>query len=130
VFAEEIEPRFLDARIVFGRLHEIHERGDGAVEPLAERRIGHASIRSKGLVGLSQGNRSGNTRAPKCFSGTRSTHGFIWDLVERWMPEVLHQADLLGSRQAEEIIRERLRRLGVGDDSPFYPRVLRWAQDH
>ncbi len=57
---------------------------------------------------------------------TRGTYGFIWDLVERWVPDVLREADRLGRRHAKEIIQARFSALGISPDSPFYSRMLGW----
>lgn len=58
---------------------------------------------------------------------TRGTYGFIWDLVERWMPDVLSEADALGRKNGTEAIRERLSRLGASLGVTFYERVLAWS---
>jgi hypothetical protein len=58
---------------------------------------------------------------------TRGTYSYIWDLVERWAPELLVAADRLGRKQAEIDLREHLLGFGVSPDSPFYTKVLRWA---
>lgn len=60
---------------------------------------------------------------------TRGTYGFIWDLVERWMPEVLTAADRLGRKQAANMLREHLSTLGIPPDSPFYAKILGWSPD-
>ncbi len=57
---------------------------------------------------------------------TRGTYGFIWDLVERWMPDVLREADRMGRSQAQTIIKERLAASGTPPDSPLYQRLLGW----
>ncbi len=57
---------------------------------------------------------------------TRGTYGYIWDLVERWLPEMLLAADRLGRKQAEAILREHMTAFGVGPDSKFYAKVLGW----
>lgn len=59
----------------------------------------------------------------------RGTYGFIWDLVERWMPEVLQEADRLGRKQAAATIRESLSAFGISAGSPFYEKILRWLPD-
>ena len=58
---------------------------------------------------------------------TRGTCGYIWDLVERWMPDVLAAADRLGRAAAMAMICEHLAAFGVPPDSPFYSKVLGWA---
>ncbi len=58
---------------------------------------------------------------------TRGTYGYIWDLTERWMPDVLAAADRLGRAKAMQMIREHLVALGVPPDSRFYENVLRWT---
>lgn len=58
---------------------------------------------------------------------TRGTYGYIWDLVERWIPDMLVAADRLGRTAAMAIIREHLAEFGVPPDSPFYGRVLGWT---
>lgn len=57
---------------------------------------------------------------------TRSTYGFIWDLVERWMPEVLTAADKLGRKQAFSMIKTRLSAADLPPDSDFYSRIFDW----
>lgn len=57
---------------------------------------------------------------------TRGTYGYVWDLVERWMPEMLAAADNLGRPAAEAMIREHLASFGVQPHSRFYSRVLDW----
>lgn len=57
---------------------------------------------------------------------TRHTYGYIWDLVERWIPDVLTAADGLGRKNAEAAVRERLAGFGIGEDSPFCEKVLGW----
>ena len=58
---------------------------------------------------------------------TRGTYGYIWDLVERWAPELLVAADRLGRKQAEAILREHFAAFGVPPDSKFYAKVLGWV---
>lgn len=59
---------------------------------------------------------------------TRGTYGYIWDLTERWMPEMLEAADRLGRTAAMEAIRERLQAFGIPPASPFYAKVLGWQE--
>jgi hypothetical protein len=56
----------------------------------------------------------------------RGTYGYIWDLVERWVPEALAEADKLGRKQAIEMLREHLTAFGIEPESGFYQRVLGW----
>lgn len=58
---------------------------------------------------------------------TRGTYGYIWDLMERWLPDELAAADRLGAATAAATIRERLAAFGVPPDSPFYAKVLGWT---
>lgn len=58
---------------------------------------------------------------------TRGTYGYIWDLVERWIPDMLVAADHLGRTTAADMIREHLAAFGVAHDSPFYAKALRWT---
>ena len=58
---------------------------------------------------------------------TRHTYGYIWDLVERWIPDVLLAADRLGRKKAEAIVRERLAGFGITDESEFWAKVLGWG---
>ena len=58
---------------------------------------------------------------------TRGTYSYIWDLVERWAPEMLDAADRLGRKRAEAILREHLAAFGVPPESDFYAKVLGWA---
>jgi hypothetical protein len=58
---------------------------------------------------------------------TRGTYGYIWDLTERWMPDVLAAADRLGRTAATAVIREHLAAFGVPRDSGFYAKVLGWT---
>lgn len=57
---------------------------------------------------------------------TRGTYSYIWDLAERWMPEMLVAADRLGRNQAATMLREHLAAFGVPPDSLFYQKVLGW----
>lgn len=57
---------------------------------------------------------------------TRGTYGYIWDLLERWAPDLLVAADRLGHMTATAMIREHLAAFNVPPDSPFYARVLGW----
>lgn len=59
---------------------------------------------------------------------TRHSYGYIWDLTERWIPDVLEAADRLGRTRATEIIRAHLAAFGIPPDSPFYARVLGWTR--
>jgi hypothetical protein len=59
---------------------------------------------------------------------TRGTYGYIWDLVERWIPDMLVAADRLGRTTAMAMIQEHLAAFGVSPDSPFYLKVLGWAR--
>jgi len=59
---------------------------------------------------------------------TRGTYGFIWDLVERWMPDMLTAADRLGQKQATALIQNHLAGFGITPDSAFYAKVLGWAR--
>ncbi len=56
----------------------------------------------------------------------RSTYGYIWDLVERWMPDILVAADQLGRAPAKAIMNDQLAAFGILPDSPFYRKVMRW----
>lgn len=58
---------------------------------------------------------------------TRGTYSYIWDLVERWVPELLVAADRLGRKQAVELLSEHLAAFGVSPESKFYSKVLGWA---
>lgn len=58
---------------------------------------------------------------------TRGTYGYIWDLVERWTPELLSAAGRLGRNPAEATLREHLAAFGVQPDSPFYTKLLGWT---
>lgn len=60
---------------------------------------------------------------------TRGTYGFIWDLVERWMPDVLATADRLGRKQASAQIRERFLAYCIAPDSAFYSKLLGWTPE-
>lgn len=58
---------------------------------------------------------------------TRGTYSYIWDLVERWTPETLVEADRLGGKQAQSVLRGHLVAFGISPDSPFYAKVLGWT---
>lgn len=58
---------------------------------------------------------------------TRGTYGYIWDLVERWIPDMLVAADNIGRTKAMDMIREHLSAFGVPPDSQFYLKVLGWT---
>lgn len=60
---------------------------------------------------------------------TRGTYGYIWDLVERWIPDVLVTADRLGPKQGAVILRKHLSAFGLPPDSPFYTKVLGWPPE-
>ena len=60
---------------------------------------------------------------------TRGTYGYIWDLTERWIPEVLAAADLLGRKQAASLLRDHLSAFGVPPASPFYAKILGWPSE-
>jgi hypothetical protein len=57
---------------------------------------------------------------------TLGTYSYVWDLVERWMPDVLAAADRLGRQTAMEVMREHLASFGITGDSPFTRKVLGW----
>jgi len=58
----------------------------------------------------------------------RGMYSYVWDLTERWMPEMLEAADRLGRRTARAIIREHLAAFGIMPDSSFYRKVLGWGE--
>lgn len=58
---------------------------------------------------------------------TRGTYSYIWDLVERWVPELLADADHLGRKQAAAQLREHLATFGIPPESSFYTKVLGWS---
>lgn len=58
---------------------------------------------------------------------TMHTYSYIWDLAERWMPDMLATADRLGRREAMKILRKHLEIFGIPPDSPFYSKVLGWT---
>lgn len=58
---------------------------------------------------------------------TRGTYSYVWDLVERWVPEMLVTADRLGRKQAEAVLREHLAIFGIPANSPLYTKVLGWT---
>jgi hypothetical protein len=57
---------------------------------------------------------------------TMGTYSYVWNLVERWMPESLEAADRLGQKQAAEILKQHLSAFDILPDSPFYTKVLGW----
>lgn len=57
---------------------------------------------------------------------TMGTYGYIWDLLERWAPEMLAAADKIGRECGMTRIREHLARYGIPTDSAFYQKVLGW----
>lgn len=57
---------------------------------------------------------------------TRGTYSYIWDLVERWVPEMLIAADRLGREEATALLHEHLAAFGLPPDSLFYKKVLGW----
>lgn len=59
---------------------------------------------------------------------TLGTYGYVWDLVERWMPEVLEAADALGRGNAEALLNEHFSQFGIAANSPFHARVLGWKE--
>ncbi|HEY3376930.1 MAG TPA: hypothetical protein VGL77_05485 [Armatimonadota bacterium] len=58
----------------------------------------------------------------------RGTYGYIWDLVERWIPDMLLAADRLGSAAAADLLRGHLADFGIPFDSPFYAKALGWTR--
>jgi hypothetical protein len=58
---------------------------------------------------------------------TLATYSYVWDLVERWIPEMLVAADDLGRKQAEVLLKKHLQTFGILPDSPFYAKVLGWT---
>jgi hypothetical protein len=58
---------------------------------------------------------------------TMGTYGYIWDLVERWVPDMLTAADRLGRTKAEAMIRSHLAQYDVSPDSAFYSKILGWT---
>ncbi len=58
---------------------------------------------------------------------TRGTYSYVWNLVERFAPEVLVAADRLGRKQASDMLREHLAGYGIPSDSKFYAKMLGWA---
>ncbi|MEN6521046.1 MAG: hypothetical protein ABFD46_07850 [Armatimonadota bacterium] len=56
---------------------------------------------------------------------TLGIYSYIWDLVERWVPEMLIAADRLGRKQAESMLHEHLAAFEIPSDSLFYTKVLR-----
>lgn len=58
---------------------------------------------------------------------TRGTYSYVWDLVERWVPDMLTAADRLGRKKAEDMLREHLRAFAIEPDSTFYAKVLGWV---
>ena len=58
---------------------------------------------------------------------TRGTYGYIWDLVERWIPDMLATADRIGRTKAMAMLREHFAAFGIPPDSPFYTKVLGWT---
>lgn len=57
---------------------------------------------------------------------TMGTYGYIWDLLERWAPELLTAADSVGRECGMIRIREHLAQYGIAAESPFYQKVLGW----
>ncbi|MCE5323715.1 hypothetical protein LLG46_10435 [bacterium] len=58
---------------------------------------------------------------------TMGTYGYIWDLVERWVPDMFTAADHLGRDKAEAMIRSHLTQYGISQDSAFYTKLLGWT---
>lgn len=56
----------------------------------------------------------------------RGMYGYVWDVTERWMPEMLAAADRLGRKAAQAVIREHLASFNIPHDSPFYRKILGW----
>lgn len=59
---------------------------------------------------------------------TRGTYSYVWDLVERWAPDMLAAADRLGRDDGEAMLRDHLAGFGVPPDADFYAKVLRWGR--
>jgi len=59
---------------------------------------------------------------------TLGSYGYVWDLVERFAPDMLDAADRLGRDAAMELIRQHLAAFGVPPGSPFYQKVLGWPR--
>jgi hypothetical protein len=57
---------------------------------------------------------------------TRGTYGYIWDMVERWVPDALAEADRIGCKRGAQMLREHLRAFAIEPGSGFYQRVLGW----
>lgn len=56
----------------------------------------------------------------------RGTYSYVWDLVERWVPEMLAAADRLGREEATAMLIEYLTCFGIPPNSPFLRKVLGW----
>jgi hypothetical protein len=59
---------------------------------------------------------------------TLGSYGYIWELLERWAPEMLVAADRLGRTRGKALIRAHLESYGIAHDSPFYRKVLGWGE--
>lgn len=57
---------------------------------------------------------------------TRGKYGYIWDLVERWLPETLAAADRLGMKAARALLNKHFELRGIPIDSALYRKVLGW----
>ena len=55
---------------------------------------------------------------------TRGTYGFIWDTTEHWMPEILLQAQSIGTQTAREVIHDHMRQFAISSESGFWKRLL------
>jgi hypothetical protein len=59
----------------------------------------------------------------------RGTYGYVWDLLERWLPDAFPAADRLRRPAARTQIAEHLATLGVPVDDRLRTRVLRWGEE-
>jgi hypothetical protein len=71
MLAEVFHPQLLERAVVLGRLHQVEEALDGAVEPLLKDGRGDPAGGSKAWCACARENRSGYMRAPRCSSGIR-----------------------------------------------------------
>ncbi len=55
---------------------------------------------------------------------TRGTYGFIWDTTEHWMPEILRQAQSIGTQTAREMVCDHMRQFAITPDGSFWKRQL------
>ena len=124
-----------DELIMMGKLsvqtREIYEtiEREGPISSKDLRRAISADARRKSASALIDLERKFILTKTDITGRTRETYSYVWDLAERWMPEVFEASDRLGAEAAAGKIVAKLNENGIPPTPDYLKRAFGWEKD-